>query len=209
MAQYVVLQSGYLSYPMDDLVRSYPTQDKTALQLMNLAKADRRTNNPFHYYREIESIFKAFEDTQQLLRDFDFRQRILTAAKRAFNDRPPYQWYEMQRHSPYLTTMHRRFVFDTLNYLSSGARNIGIDSWMNLIEARDTTDVDARVLYEPSGYFDLKQQETIMASSLRPRILPPDLIPFIQRWVSYPDGFRDMLYTLYITFGKQTEYTPV
>lgn len=209
MAQYVILQSGYLSFPLPDLVRSYPTQDKTALQLMNLAKADRRTNNPFHFHREVESIFKGYEDSTQLLRDFEFRQRILTAAKRVFGDRSFYQWCALQQHSPYLTTMHRRFIYDTLNYLYTGQREVSIESWMNLVEARDITDIDARMPYQPDGYFDLKHQESLVASSSRPRILPPDLLPILQRWATHVDGYKDMLYTLYIVFGKQVEYTPV
>jgi hypothetical protein len=39
---------------------------------------------------------------------------------------------------------------------------------MNLIEARDITDIDARVVEEPSGYFNLKHQDSMRASSLRP-----------------------------------------
>jgi hypothetical protein len=176
---------------------------------MNLAKADRRTNNPFHLHREADSIFKAYEDNATLLRDFDFRQRLLGATKRAFGEKSFYHWCEMQRHSPYLTTMHRRFIYDTLNYIYTGQRSVSIESWMNLIEARDITDVDARMAYEPSGYFMLKHQDSMRASSLRPQALSPDLIGIIKEWVVHHDGFKDLLHTLYIVFGRQSEYTPV
>jgi hypothetical protein len=176
---------------------------------MNLAKADRRTNNPFHHHREVDSIFKAYEDTAMLLRDFDFRQRVLSVAKRAFGEKSLHHWCELQRHSPYLTTMHRRFIYDTLGYIYSGRREVSVDSWMNLIEARDITDVDTRVVYDPSGYFNLKHNDSMRASSLRPQEVPPDLNGAICSWVSQTDGFKDLVYTLYIIFGKQCEYTPV
>lgn len=209
MAQYVILQSGYLSYPMPDLVRSYPTQDKTALQLMNLAKADRRINNPFYYHREADTAFKAFEDSPVLLKDFDFRQRVLTIAKQTFGQHSFYDWVCLQKNSPYLTTMHRRFIYDTLGYLINGHRSVCVESWMNLIEARDITDVDARVAYNPADFFALKYGSGNAVSDTCPQSLPPELMRLIQQWVSQPDGFKDLLYSLYIIAGKQTEYTPV
>lgn len=199
MEQLVILQSGYLSYPNEDLITNSPAKDTTVLQLVNLNRADTRTNSPYHYSREVDSIYDALQDDHKILKDFDYRERVLTAAKHAFKSEYFVNWLTMQRRSQFLTTMHRKFLLDTLDYIANGKRYVNVESWRNIVELRDMSDVDKRCQYNPELYF---VNDGSMAHTRK-------LVEVLAKWVSHPTGFNDLIMTLFIIFGKNNEWAPV
>jgi len=211
MDSLTILQSGFLSYPSNDLITNYPVKDTTVLQFVNLSKPDNRSDNPYHYHREIDAVYNAYISDNRIIGDFDYRERVLTAAKHAFNSESLLAWCDMQRNTQFLTTMHRKFIYDTLEYIATGGRAIDPESWINLIEIRDVTDVDKRVEYNPSLYFDLRNNSRLIAVGLdeKSHDLPKDLLKCIVNWVCHPTGFTDLIYSLYIIFGKRYDYTPI
>lgn len=212
MDSLTILQSGFLSYASPDLITNYPVKDTTVLQFVNLSKPDNRSDNPYHYHREIDAVYNAYISDNRIISDFDYRERVLTAAKHAFGVESLLAWCDIQRNTQFLTTMHRKYIHDTLNYIATGYRGINTESWINLIEIRDVTDVDKRVEYNPSRYFDLTANN-VPTTAIRDDdyvgVLPKDLLKCIVAWVSHPTGFTDLIYSLYIIFGKRYDYTPV
>lgn len=211
-----ILQSGFLSYPSVDLVTNYPIKDTTVLQFVNLSRPDNRSDNPYHFHKEVTSIYNAYMDDNRIIGDFDYRERVLTAAKHAFNTQSLLTWCTTQSNSQFLTTMHRKFIYDTLSYIAAGYRSIELVSWINLIELRDVTDVDKRIDYNPSQYFEPILSGHRVVEQLAPvdrlgrsAMLNKDLSKCIIRWISHPTGFTDLIYSLYIIFGKRYDYTPV
>lgn len=199
MEQLVILQSGFLAHPNEDLITNTPAKDTTVLQLVNLNKPDTRVNSPYHFNREVSSIYDALQDDHKILKDFDYRERVLLAAKHAFKSEYIVDWFSMQRKSQFLTTLHRKFLLDTLDYIATGHRYVNTESWLNIVEIREMSDVDKRCAYNPEIYFNEKGVLNYT----------PKLIQTIGRWVQHPDGFQDLIRTLFIIFGKNNEWAPV
>lgn len=209
MDSLTILQSGFLSYPSTDLTTNFPVKDTTVLQFVNLSKPDNRSDNPYHYHKEVDAVYRAYMSDTKIIGDFDYRERVLTAAKHAFGSESLLAWCDIQRNSQFLTTMHRKFIEDTLGYIATGYRYVDPESWINLIEIRDVTDVDKRIDYSPSKHFETGGIYPSPVVAGPTSDLPKELLKCMVKWTSHPTGFTDLIYSLYIIFGKRYDYTPV
>lgn len=203
MPKYVILQSGFLSNETPELVQSAPDATRSFLKTIELGKPDRRTHNPYHFHASVAATFKTFEKDFKQLLDFDFREKILLAAKAAFDTSSFLAWSELQRQSPFLTTMHRRFIYDTIGFTKTGKREIQIETWKSLLTVRQATDTDQRTPYDPGQFFIREGMACPIDGSY------PKLTAILNDWVNQHDGFKDLLQTLDVIFGEYPDLRQV
>ena len=190
MARFVILQSGFLSVESPALALSSTPTNVEEMKAIELNKPNANENaSPYHYNVDVKLVVDAFRNNRNLMNDFDFRQRVLKAAKESFGTPTLLSWCGLQLNSPFLTTMHRKYILDTVDYLSTGHRSIMIDSWWELIEPRPLTQADKGADYP-----------------LKERLMNGKLTNSLADWVAQPDGYVDLLRSLDIIFGKKSKH---
>jgi hypothetical protein len=129
--------------------------------------------------------------------DFDYRERVLKVALRAFGVKNLQQWIMLQAESPTFTQLHADFLMDTVRYIATGKRQLPVQTWERLIGA-GTNDPATKIVFDPAvlqmiptGYSVRKQQPT---ESNLPNVL--------SLWLRHPGGFTDLVTTLYTLFGE-------
>jgi hypothetical protein len=116
-----------------------------------------------------ESVVEVYNQLirrQVISTNFEFRERVLKIAMKAFGVKNLSQWIALQTESPTFTQLHADFLIDTIRYINTGKRQLPIQTWERLIGAgaNDPTSkivFDAAVLQSiPTGYSVRKQQPT-------------------------------------------------
>lgn len=127
----------------------------------------------------------------------EFRRQAIEAAYEAFGTTFFKEWYDHQKDSPYFTEMHQDFLRDTLQFLETGERKFHLETWDALL-SRDCAEKATETDYNEIEveFFGLPQAGIIR--KVRPYRLP-DLIC---KWTKQEEGFQDLIYTLFILFGK-------
>lgn len=133
---------------------------------------------------------------------FDFREHAIKLALRSFGLTNFLVWAELNKESPTFTQLHADFITDTMRFISTGKRDIPIDSWERMIvpgsnDPVGKVDFDRDVVANfPRGYSTRLSGEHQLQTYELPKI--------IARWLSQPSGFSDMVVTLYILFGDRS-----
>jgi hypothetical protein len=135
----------------------------------------------------IELLHKLMIDGNTNTRSWPFYRNVLLNANRLFGDLR--QWFQDQIHNPNIFGYNQQFITDTLNFIETGQRELSVLSWTDLVTSGGDNH-NARSV--PSRLINSK-------SSLRSSVSSLELL---QRWVSQPGGFEDLLNTLYLLFGK-------
>ncbi len=188
-----VLQSGFISLTEESLVQSEPVADTQVLRLMGLGKNVDASGNAFFYNRDVQNLFTKFNQDARLMRQFDFREDMLKVAIQAFGTNSALEWFAAQAKSPFLTSIHRQFLNDTLSFISTGKRAVSIESWLGLLSPREATAKDAETVLETNRYFVKNDFERI----------PHKLTATLSNWTGQANGFLDLMYFLGIVFSKE------
>lgn len=186
-----ILQSGFLAYDSQALIKS---KEYTASDIVNAAVVGDvipKQSGSFFYHPGAQNIFDEFTTNPKIYRDFGFRERVLKLAKEVFGVENGFSsWFKQQENSRYLTNLHREFLNDTIRYLDSGVRQVGIESWYGLIKSSSYQDQNKKVKLDMSRYFN-------------PQNTNHNVVSDIQNWVMKDDGFKDLIYFLGIVFGER------
>ena len=224
MQRFAVLQSGLLSYPHTDLV--LPKIDPIQDTVNSVLQGKTRTNetSKYHYDKTISDLYEQYNDNPRLLLDFDYREKILTVALRAFSNGTLDGWVEMQKKSEFFTMLHKEFIIDTLQYLCTGRRRINIETWPFLLEVRQATIKDrdfpfpygdyfsdnAYDYYRDSGRSDMIIKyidDVVFTKPENPLVemvkITGDIRYVLSRWTSIENGFSDLIQTLNVIFGRK------
>lgn len=145
----------------------------------------------------VERLYAKLISRELSLADFDFRQSVLEAALDAFGTKDFCFWYLQQKNSPSAGELHRDFLLDTLRFIETGERGIVLENWNMLIGYSDHGQLKTSVSEDAAKFFGLSTPGVRREA----RLEHYDLIQVIQKWVSQPGGFRDLLMTLHILFG--------
>lgn len=87
------------------------------------------------------------------------------------------------------------FLEDTVRYIETGKRRVSIASWdYVLLQSYQHPDTPNTAFVKDSNTVNKKKQYAVLPKEDDPY--------FIAKWISYPDGFKDMLWTLRILFGS-------
>lgn len=197
MDKYPILQSGFITNTTDGLKR--PVFVKDPFVDFAIDKDHRKSKSLNFFVPEVNNLYEAWRNSPTKLKEFDFREQILCAAYRAFNIKSIYKWIEMQALSTKISHMHNMFLLETVAFVYGEPRSLQLPQWIRLIEASAesrATKVDI------DKYFDKEKfPSTATYSNL--------LTDFITAWVSRPNGFEDLLLSLYVIFGDRPYVTDV
>lgn len=130
---------------------------------------------------------------------WEFRKRVLSIAMRLFDGFG--QFVDDQSRDPNVNGYNLDFLKDTLNYIETGERKLGCEQWIELVnEVEEISTVHTGQRLNVTAYKGLRSTSDT-----------------IQKWLSWPRGFEDLMLSLYVFFGGQrvpyfnstTERTPV
>lgn len=197
MDKYAVLQSGFLASSDADLFKNEFVRNPMVDYVLD--KDHLKPKMYMFFNKEIDFIYNEWRAKPELLRDFDFRERVLKACFKAFNSKSIYSWFIFQKNSEYFTELHNKFVTDTIRFTLGYRREIQNVQWISLLEANIK---DQAVLVSVDEYFDSEAKSgNAMASS--------SLVKFVKAWTSQPNGIEDLLVTLYVIFGDRPNVSDV
>ena len=192
MHKYPVLQSGFINSSDNGLTTPVEYND---LVISNVLSKDYRTpSNKYFFSPKVVELYTHWCEDPTVLKDFEFRERIISLAKSSFGEPSIFKWFNLQKQYANLSNLHIMFIYDTFNYLLGQPRKIQSIQWITLLEASIKTQT---VSVDINKYFD----KTFIKSSSG--YLPSKLTDFISLWLNKPNGFEDLLITLFIIFGNR------
>lgn len=121
---------------------------------------------------------------------WDFQKRVIAEALRLFSGN--YNWFILQDNNAQRVDWNYKFLLDTIRFIATGRRELSIHSWPMLV-----TD-------EPPAGLQLIGGREDVAKLFKTLALATSTEAMLQRWVSQPRGFEDLMYTLNLLFGKAT-----
>ena len=115
---------------------------------------------------------------------------ILKKAKYLFGDIHLDRFFQVNvLRNQFYSDLHYEFLEDTINYIRTGKRKMNIRMWQQLLSVK-------------RGKLS-KKYTSKTAYSMKPECYRH---LSLQQWVSPDDGLMDLVYTLYIIFGKYTAW---
>jgi hypothetical protein len=193
-----VLQSGFVSLHQKGLVLPDPIEP--TLRAAVVFKDYKSPLQKYFYSQEVTEIYHAWLTNSDVLKKFEFRERLLKAAFASFYTTDVFEWFESQALSPVLGDLHRVFLIETLEYLFAGRdRLTAISQWTSLLEADKS---NPKLILGIDRYFNRNHREH------DPKVLVTrSMVEMIKIWSSKEGGFADLLVSLYVIFGQRTDRT--
>lgn len=193
MKPVVIYPRGFLGYDIGLPVQRSSTDVTKLMSMMRYNKASISRDRTVISNSDIEKLHDQLTQGDRSSRSFEFREKVLKAAMIAFGTNSFYDWCTLQKDSPYLTDMHRRFLNDTFMFIYKGERTMNVRVWNQVIAVREAQTEDNRVDYLYREFFKMDE------SALFRR--PFTMTNAISSWTSQPGGIEDLLATLRILFG--------
>jgi hypothetical protein len=201
MQAYPILQSGFVGITVKGL--KLPDIVGPSLQNAVIFKEVRSPLSKYRFSPAVHDLYKDWCGNSDLLKDFDFREKILKTAIESFGTYNFYDWLTLQSTKPTLSDLHKTYILDTLEYLMlDQPRKIDNTSWMRLLQADDRPNA---VVIDVKQYF-MSKPGSLATSDVR---LPSKMLSILKLWVSKERGFEDLLMTLYIIFGDRSARTAI
>lgn len=198
MSKFAILQSGFICNLDQGLVRNEFVKDPFVD--LALDKDHLKSKSLYFYVKEIDDLYEEWSKDTKLVKTMDFRERIIKATKKSFNSTSIYNWFNMQSNATTVTSLHENFILETINFVLGIPRNIQTSQWVRLLEISEKAQ---SVTINVDKFFnqELYRNEIKFSSSL--------LSDFIVGWTSQPNGFEDLLLSLYVIFGDRPYVTDV
>ncbi len=189
--RFSVLQSGFISADNKNLVRP---EDNGASGLefdayiLNHPHSER--GGEYFYHVGVDELYSKYCADQRVILDFDFREKYILAFYDALVLRSFMDWATLQNDQPHLSTLHTKFLLDTLSFVATGQREMQPESWDLLIDK--------------SNNFDKSIGSKIDSSIFVARgMIPNNIVEFLQLWHYRPMGFADFVVTTGIIFARR------
>lgn len=138
----------------------------------------------------VHDLYLEFTNFPRKSVTWEFRKKVIDLAQTLFAGN--FNWFIRQDKNAAITDQNYLFLLDTVRFIATGRRRLSIYTWPALLTYNVPVGntVDAR--NEISQLFiDLA--------------LGTDANTVIQKWLSHPKGFDDMMYTLNMLFGNIPE----
>lgn len=195
--KYCVLQSGFVAPTEKGLVLPEPIEP--TLRQAVVFKEFKSPLRQYFYSPKISHLFHVFLVDEKVIRQFDFREKLLKAFFEAFGGMNVRDWLILQSESSVIGDMHRVFLVETLEYVYGRElpRRTAPSQWITLLEADRAADL---FTMDFDSYFQRSHQ--LNQSHIK---VPSDIVDMAQAWTSKPDGFVDMLFSMFIIFGQRTD----
>lgn len=199
--KYPILQSGFIGF--SDTAFNKPAPHEPSFRSAIIFKDTRNPLDKYHYSKDVKELFKLWITNFDNMKSMEFRERVLKTAFKCFGTSNFYEWLALQSKQSTVTDLHRAFILETLDFLlMENARKIHVSAWSRMLEADERCDA---VAIDVTKYF---QKESMFLDSKNVK-LPVRMSEIIQLWVSKPQGFDDLLYSLHIIFGDRMAHTAI
>ena len=203
----VQLQSGFVTIKNDILTKSKP---RTVSDIVNNAVLGQTKAiappSPYVFSVDVVELYTKFLSDHNVMKDFDYRERILVTFKNLISHRSFKDWIDHQLSSKMLTQLHRKFLLDTINYIQTGERKVAVESWYRIITPREASLSDKTPEIRSGEYFNAATFSAFKGQSdpfgYDYSKLDPDINEVITRWVSHNAGYVDLLYFLVLVYGE-------
>jgi hypothetical protein len=196
---YPVLQSGFVAVGPEGL--TLPDPIEPTIRQSVIFKEFKSPLLNYHFSPAVTELFNNWSAKKEVLREFDFRERLLKVAFKAFGTKEFRAWLLLQLEAETLSALHKKFLLETCDYILNGtARRLSNVQWVNLLEAGPTT---ASVRLSPSEFLSNKDGVREYTN------IPEKMVELIVRWTQHRDGFEDLLVCLYVIFGARSRQTDV
>jgi hypothetical protein len=135
-------------------------------------------------------------------KSFDYKEKILVVAMKAFGTSSIKQWVDAQVDNPMCGDSHYRWIDETLHYVMTGARRqYQYNTWLTILST-SRPDAEAKgyskVMHQ---YFSTGTPALLSFSNKNPKTM--SIVDFIAAWVSRPNGIEDLTASLNVLFGKR------
>jgi len=198
MTRYPLLQSGFISSTENGLSRPEAKNDSMYNFVLN--KEYLSSNNIFFYNENITKLYNNWCADNKLIQNFNFREEIIKAALVAFGEKSIYNWILLQSNSKNIGAMHAQFILETVKFVFGDPRSMQISQWIRLLDSSVSNNVTE---INVDTYFDKEKGNQNNISYH----LPNSTIDFIKLWLAKPNGFEDLLISLFVIFGYRPYIT--
>ena len=205
MDEAIVLQSSFLTFLTDEINNDFVYNDDPSLNnIVQAVKLNRMIiDKPnFSYNIKIDELIKHYNNDNKVLKEFDYRERLLKVAKYIFGTTSFYDWCTLQTKSKYLTATHKKFIIESLTFMTTGYRSTSVSMWSRLLDTKLATDEDDKVPYNYSDFFDTIKK-CLVCENNSYDLEKESVINMIVLWTGQNQGFQDLLFFLDTIFGKK------
>lgn len=192
-----LLHSGFVSYELSSLEQLRQDNMTTYQRLTD----DRvfSKNYKDYYDVEVDRLTKRYFNDPALIKSASFREEVLVKAKQLFFESDISFWFQMQMKFSTVTHTHRRYLQETVDYVT-----IGKPRTMSNTNYR-------RILTGNIAGFDRVQQDAdkmfnrgeFMGSETSDWIKGCETVTFLRYWTDCLDGVADLLEWLNVVYGPR------
>lgn len=195
----VLYPRGFMGAPQPARIERAPTDAEkrfNTVQGPNLTVTLRSGVNTVVTNDDVDELYRAHIDRVGMLNSYEFRKKLLKAALKAFGTLSFEHWYRQQITSPAFGDLHSKFLDDTLIFITTGKRQQHMLTWTSLLDYSDADVEETKMSAVAHEFFG------VSANGITRERRNDRLEEVIQRWVSQPGGFDDLLCSLHILFGR-------
>lgn len=188
--RYPILQSGFLGLSSVGLTKELP-KAPTFSDTILFTDINHEYDN-LHYSEDITTLFNDWQSNFQVMKKFQFKERILEQAMKRFGPSIS-EWLAFQSNKPSFTNTHKQFLGIMAPWMENCLTSPGNPSeaikWIGLIGPSQGNNVNFNV-------YDFISQNTSLVTPVT-----------LCNWVSKEGGYESLLVFLYIVFGKRVGHT--
>ncbi len=207
MEKFAILQSGFVTGDLDRIEKSEDTSLDFRSLILN--KAYYKDDSKYFYYPIVNNLYKQYNENNNLLSNFNFKENIIKVAYQIFGNISFLQWLELQKNYALVTNLHKTFINETLQYIYLDKdRYTSVSQWINLLNVpinKNDVNLLSCISEERQSngsiiYFyinNLNDKYDISYS------LNNNFTHTLSLWLSKSDGYLDLLFTMYAIFGDK------
>lgn len=168
--------------------------------LLNKNKVNRTI--PYTANQDIVSIWEEAMINNKEFKSFEYKEKILVVAMKAFGTATLKQWIDAQVDNPMCGDTHYRWIDETLEYVMSGRRrSYQFNTWLTVLNA-SRPDAEAKGYSKVMDDYLRRGVPVLLTNSnVNPRTM--SIADFITAWVRQPNGIEDLTSSLNVLFGKR------
>lgn len=156
----------------------------------SLSSRDKDDAGVFVYDRDIENIYRSYINHEIDFNNWNYRVQVIEECFRLFGQNFE-EWVLYQINKNTLVYDHSlEFIIDTLNFITGKQRTTSIFVWRELMLTNP----------EHKSNIEISTRRINKLRDLHPRI-PSQTSEIVQLWCSQPDGFEDLITSLFLFFG--------
>ena len=189
IVRYPELQSGFVAYPSERLIKR-PDEDVKSPVATLVYQKPMRTVQDFFFSPEVEMLANDVVNNPFKLSDLEFQAKVFQIAGVLFDKKGIFNWIRIQEEGRNISMLHRLFLEDTLRAVMFGSERVHhAVQWAPLISVANDP------LIRP-----FKASSVTEAVGTRP---PDDLSEFLAMWTDTL-GMGDLILSLQVIFGRRT-----